>query len=48
MQEQPECERLVAYEPAVEDEEAAAKAQDERREDFYINYLWRGQKASLI
>ena len=42
------CERRGACEPAVEDEEAGAIAEDERSEDCLINYLWRGRKASLI
>ena len=33
------CERRGACEPAVEDEEAGAIAEDERREDCLINYL---------
>ena len=33
------CERRVACEPAVEDEEAGAIAEDERSEDCLINYL---------
>ena len=32
----------------VEHEEAVAIAEDARREDCLINYLCRGQKASLI
>ena len=41
------CEQRAACEPAVEDEEGGAIAEDERSEDCFINYLWRGQKASL-
>ena len=33
------CERRVACEPAVEDEEAGATAEDKRSEDCLINYL---------
>ena len=37
--EQRMCERRGACEPAVEDEEAGAIAEDERSEDCLINYL---------
>ena len=37
--EQRKCERRAACEPAVEDEEAGAIAEDERSEDCLINYL---------
>ena len=37
--EQRMCERRGACEPAVEDEEAGAIAEDERGEDCLINYL---------
>ena len=33
------CERRGACDPAVEDEEAGAIAEDERSEDCLINYL---------
>ena len=33
------CERRVVWEPAVQDEEAGAIAEDERSEDCLINYL---------
>ena len=46
--EQRKCERRVACEPAVEDEDTRAIADYERREDCLINYLWGGQKAILI
>ena len=42
------CERRGACEPAVGEEEAGVIAEDERSEDCLINYLRRGQKASLI
>ena len=41
-------ERRVACEPAVEDEETGGIAEHERSKDCIINYLCRGQKASLI
>ena len=37
--EQRMCERRAACEPAVEDEEAGATAEDTRSEDYFINYL---------
>ena len=41
------CERRGACEPPVEEEEAGEIAEDDRREDCLINYLCRGQRASL-
>ena len=42
------CEQRVACKSAVKEEEVGGIAEDESSEDCCINYLWRGQRASLV